>query len=673
MVAVAVSPSLGASRRVAWALRGGQALAVVGLSAFVLHATTGVGGAVDWLFEDWIYNGLLVLAAGGCLARAAVIRTERRAWLLLGLGIASWTAGDLHYTLVIGDDPSPPFPSLGDAFYLAFYPAAFAAFVLLLRTRMSEHVRSLWLDGATAALAAATVAASVLLELVSSTTGGSLAAVATNLAYPLGDVLLLALVIGVFALTGWRPGHAWTLIGGGMIATTIADGIYLAQVSAGTYVEGRVYDAFWPAAMLLMALAAWRPTGSPRRAIVFAGRRVLATPAVCALIAVAVQTYDHFHRTNPLALGLSVATLLAVLLRLDVTFAEKRTLMGRLHEQATTDPVTELGNRRKLISDLGNLLPNVGGRSALLMLFDLDGFKRYNDTFGHPAGDALLSRLGRRLAAAAEPYGAFVYRLGGDEFCVLAELDERRAAVLIESSAEALTDRGDGFDVSSSFGAVFLPSEADEASEALRLADQRLYAQKARRSSRRGLPQDVLLQVLFEREPDLHQHVRRVAELAEGTGRRLGVDGEALEELRLAAELHDIGKLAVPDDVLRKPAPLDEYEWAFIRRHTLIGQRILTASPALVAVGRIVRSTHERWDGRGYPDGLAGEAIPLAARIILACDAYVAITDSRPYADSATPEAAREELRRCAGTQFDPEVVEALCAVTLEVAETAAV
>jgi diguanylate cyclase (GGDEF)-like protein len=671
MVAFAVNPVLRRSPRLASALRGGQVLAVGGLGLFVLHALTGVGGGMDGFIQDWVYNGLLVLAAVGCLGRAVAVKKERGAWLLLGLGIAAWTAGDIHYSLFLADLENAPFPSIGDAFYLAFYPAAFAALVLLLRSRTSDHVRSLWLDGATAALAAGAATASVLLELVSSTTGGSPAAIATNLAYPLGDVVLLVLVIGVFALTGWRPGTAWTLIGAGIIAATIADGVYLARVAADTYVEGGVYDAFWPAAMLLLAFAAWRPSGAPTRPIVLEGRTVLLTPVACALIGISVQVYDHFHHTNLLALGLSVATLLAVILRLDVTFSEKRGLTGRLREQATTDAVTGLGNRRKLMTDLDAVLADLGKRTALLMIFDLDGFKRYNDTFGHPAGDALLARLGRRLAIAVEPRGSG-YRLGGDEFCVLAELDESDASTLIDGASRALTDQGDGFEVASSFGRVFLPSEADEASEALRIADQRLYAEKARRASDRGQPQDVLLRVLFEREPDLHEHVRNVARLAVATGRLMGVEGADLEELKLAAELHDIGKLAIPGELLLKAAPLEENEWVFVRKHTVIGQRILMASPALIGIGRIVRSTHERWDGAGYPDTLRGEDIPLAARIIHACDAYVAMTAPRPYTDGADPDAARRELRRCAGTQFDPAVVEAICAATVQTAEMSA-
>jgi HD-GYP domain-containing protein (c-di-GMP phosphodiesterase class II) len=149
-------------------------------------------------------------------------------------------------------------------------------------------------------------------------------------------------------------------------------------------------------------------------------------------------------------------------------------------------------------------------------------------------------------------------------------------------------------------------------------------------------------------------------------GKRIGLGLDELEELRLAAELHDVGKLAIPDVVLQKTGSLDSTEWGFVHSHTLIGQRILGAAPGLRPVGVIVRSTHENWDGTGYPDGLAGDAIPLAARIIAVCDAYSAITSDRPYRAARTPSEAILELRRCAGMQFDAEVVELLCTVLAE-------
>src|SRR4029077_20872231 len=170
---------------------------------------------------------------------------------------------------------------------------------------------------------------------------------------------------------------------------------------------------------------------------------------------------------------------------------------------------------------------------------------------------------------------------------------------------------------------------------------------------------DVLLQALNERYPDLQAHQRGVGALVLAVGRRMGVDGEELDVLARAAELHDVGKIAIPDAILNKPDPLDEEEWRFMRRHTILGERILMAASALRPVARLVRSSHERFDGDGYPDGLRGEEIPLGARIIFVCDAYDAMTSERAYSPAIAPSEAIAELRACAGSQFDPDVVEA--------------
>jgi len=170
------------------------------------------------------------------------------------------------------------------------------------------------------------------------------------------------------------------------------------------------------------------------------------------------------------------------------------------------------------------------------------------------------------------------------------------------------------------------------------------------------------VQALVEREPELHEHLREVAVLAQRTAIEMGLQSDELDEVVRAAELHDIGKIAVPDSVLHKPAPLGEDEWQIMRQHPVIGERILATVPALRLVGVLVRSSHERWDGSGYPDGLQRADIPLGARIVAVCDAYHAMISPRPYAPARSLESARLELRRCAGTQFDPAVVDAFCA-----------
>ena len=170
---------------------------------------------------------------------------------------------------------------------------------------------------------------------------------------------------------------------------------------------------------------------------------------------------------------------------------------------------------------------------------------------------------------------------------------------------------------------------------------------------------DVLLQALAERHPDLGEHLSQVGELVASVGKALGLADHEIDVLCHAAELHDVGKVAIPDAILEKPGPLDEDELEFIRRHTLIGQRIVGVAPALSGVGELIRSSHERWDGKGYPDRLAGDEIPLGARVISVCDAWDAMTTDRPYRRAMPAEQALAELRRCAGGQFDPIVVAA--------------
>ncbi len=250
--------------------------------------------------------------------------------------------------------------------------------------------------------------------------------------------------------------------------------------------------------------------------------------------------------------------------------------------------------------------------------------------------------------------------MGGDEFCVL-DGDSGRD---ISAYVTALAAEGDGFRITASFGAVDLAGEVSDASHALRLADQRMYESK--RASARSPVAPVQRRAAAGAarvQPVAGQHLDTVADLAERTARRLGLPAADVEQVRMAAELHDIGKVAVPAAILEKPGPLDAEERAFVEQHTIVGERILAAAPALAGVAGVVRATHERFDGGGYPDGLAGDAIPLGARVVHACDTYEAMTAARPYATPWSHHEAVAELRRLAGTQFDPAVVTALCEV----------
>lgn len=324
------------------------------------------------------------------------------------------------------------------------------------------------------------------------------------------------------------------------------------------------------------------------------------------------------------------------------------------------DPLTGLGNRQRLTDDLARV-----ESATNLLLLDLEGFRQHNDTFGQPAGDALLGRLGRRLAATVEGRGR-AYRLDGDGFALLTPASADLDALAAEA-ARALTETGDGFTVGCVYGSARIPLEAADAAEALRLAHRRLHVARQASSSSPGRQiSDVLLQALRERYPSKHDDLYGVAEIAAAVAERLNIPAEEALQIRQAGELHDVGKIAVPDAILEKPGALDDDEWEYVRQHPIVGERIIAAAPALGAAARLVRSSHERWDGTGYPDGLVGNEIPLGSRIIMICDAFNAMMAARPYRRDISEEMAFEQLRRCAGSQFDPELVRLFFAVHAE-------
>jgi diguanylate cyclase (GGDEF)-like protein len=353
----------------------------------------------------------------------------------------------------------------------------------------------------------------------------------------------------------------------------------------------------------------------------------------------------------PIAI-LSLALLVIVLAGVSLRAARRE-----LEAHAFTDVITGLGNRRRLLADLERRVKAAtADEPIVLTMFDLNGFKNYNDSFGHLPGDALLQRLGSALAEAVAEFGGSAYRPGGDEFCVIAGAADQYA--LEEAACRALTEHGEGFSVTTAFGSVVIPHDTGDATEAMRKADAAMYAQKQSERATAGRESsDVLMRALAERHADLGEHHQGVAELVDAVAERMGIDGQDRVHLRHAASLHDIGKVAIPDAIVTKPGPLSDEEWEFMRRHTLIGERILTAAPSLGVAARLVRSSHEAWDGSGYPDRLTGAEIPLGARIIAVCDSFDAMLSARPYSPPYEVHDALAELRRCAGTQFDPRIV----------------
>ncbi len=627
------------------------------------HSLLDLGGhSWDGFFKDDLYTAIELIAVACAAARLFSRREHRVAWGLITAGLLVWAAGDLVWAVWLDDLANPPYPSVADGLYLLMYPAVYGGLLLLMRAHFRHVGVAMWLDGLVVGLATAAVGAALIFpDVLSSSTGGT-AAVTVSLAYPLGDFMLLVFVGLGFALSGWRPGRQWLLMGFGLLVSACADMIFVYQEAHEAYVPGRILDTMWPASMALIALAAWQP--APRRVQRRTSGRAIMLPALFGLIPFGLLVYAGLHPLTHLALGLAAAGVFTAGLRGALAYVENGRMLRRQTHDAVTDPLTGLANRRRLLEDLDAAVARAAhGGESTLAFFDLNGFKHYNDSFGHAAGDNLLRSLGGALADAVSGAGT-AYRLGGDEFCILLDGRFPRHDAVIARAASALCEQGTGFAISASCGVVIVPEEAATVTGVLSLADERMYAEKD--ISKRGSlhqTQNVLLQLLSEREPTLGSHVRDVGDLAIAVGRRLKLDSEALDELRRAAELHDIGKLAIPEEILYKPGPLDEAEWRFMRQHTVIGARILNVAPALRPVSELVRSSHERWDGTGYPDGLAGGAIPLGARIIAACDALDAMISTRPYQVARSLEEAIAELRRRSGTQFDPQVVPVVCRV----------
>jgi diguanylate cyclase (GGDEF)-like protein len=504
--------------------------------------------------------------------------------------------------------------------------------------------------------------------------GQSTLQMAFSLAYPVGDVIL---IVGVASLllrgVADSTRRALWLVTAALCLFVIGDALYAYVTLHGVFANSDALNLTYAVALALFVLAA-RCQGPADAAVseLIKPSRVSWMPYIAVAAGFAVLLVAELSGTPGTLVITLAATALAVLVSARQLVGQRELVatQSELETLATTDALTGLGNRRRLLDDLQRQLQAVtGARPGLLMLLDLNGFKNYNDTFGHPAGDALLVRLGHALTEAVAAFGGRAYRPGGDEFCVIAADASERSA-LEHAASRALSETGQGFTISTAYGSVVIPEDAGDPTEAMRKADNAMYAQKSSgRVSAGRQSADVLLSALTEHHPEIGDHVMGVTELAQAVARRLDIVGEELARLRDAAVLHDIGKIAIPDTIINKPTALNDDEVAFIRRHTLIGERIITSAPALRSAAPLVRSSHEAFDGSGYPDGLAGDAIPLGARVIAICDAFDAMISRRPYSSPKTIDEALAELRRCAGTQFDPAIVSVFEQVMVERAQ----
>jgi diguanylate cyclase (GGDEF)-like protein len=415
-----------------------------------------------------------------------------------------------------------------------------------------------------------------------------------------------------------------------------------------------------------------------RRPLIPLLRQNLASMIVpVALMASAALMLVVLWQRSPFFSVALIGPLLAIALYQRSTYRAMRAM--RL---ALTDPLTGLGNHRHFHERLQRALLDAQDSASVLSLclIDIDDFKGVNDRFGHPAGDRVLRQVAGRLRQGGEGF-----RLGGDEFAVLLpDSDSAEAASAAASIVERLAGAElEGISITVSAGVATYPSQGVGRDELIRLADSALYwAKEHGKNQVRVYRPDVveladlrrlaagpdraaryraaasLAKAVDARDVYTGSHSERVAELAGRVAVRLGVERETVELTRLAGSLHDLGKLAVPEELLRKPGPLTDPERLVLERHPQIGFRMLE-SLGVDPVADWVLHHHERWDGTGYPDGIGGEEIPLGARIIFVADAYDAMTSDRVYSERVSDAEAIAELERCAGSQFDPAVVSA--------------
>jgi diguanylate cyclase (GGDEF)-like protein len=467
----------------------------------------------------------------------------------------------------------------------------------------------------------------------------------------------------VYALTAALSGLAILPFGAEGVTGLLIDVAIVATVNYGVN-------------MLLITGVVALSSGKPYLATMTTNVRGTALPF--ALMGSASIMLIVLWERSPFLSFVLVGPLLAIALYQRSTYRALRAM--RL---ALTDPLTNLGNHRQFHERLQRELAQAEekGQPLSLCLVDIDDFKRINDRFGHPVGDGVLGQVGRRLRQGGE-----AFRLGGDEFAVLMPgLNGQQAF----TAASSIVDRVAALDlehigsVTVSAGLATYPVQGVGRDELIRLADSALYwAKEHGKNQVRAYRPDVvelaelrrlaagpdraaryraaasLAKAVDARDAYTGSHSERVGELAARIAIRMGADAEQVELIRLAGSLHDLGKLAIPEEILRKPAPLTDAERMVLERHPQIGYRMLE-SLGVDPVAEWVLHHHERWDGAGYPDGVYGERIPLGARIIFVADAFDAMTSDRVYRRKLSVHDALAELQRCAGTQFDPDVVAA--------------
>ncbi|HYM54236.1 MAG TPA: aminotransferase class I/II-fold pyridoxal phosphate-dependent enzyme, partial [Solirubrobacteraceae bacterium] len=466
------------------------AFLIASVAATGAHAMFGIGGhAVEQPIRDWLTSAVYILVGLTVSWRALRITEARRWWMVFAFGISVYGLGNVLWAAWIEHMNNPPIPSICDGMWLTLYPACYIGILGLARVRERRVPARIWLDGIIAGLGVAAIGAAIVLRPVLASVSGNTAAVITEMAYPICDLLLAALVVGVLALRGWRLNRMWAMLGSGFLALAAADCMYALQVAGGASAPSSATNLAYDIGVLLLALAAWQPVASVEVDAV-PSTAVLGIPAAFTVSALGLLIYDHFSRLDPLALALAMLTLIAAFARTALAFRDVRAL-AETRRQALTDDLTSMPNRRHFLRHLrdGIAASRASDTSMALLLFDLDHFKELNDTLGHDAGDQLLCQVGERLRAVLRASDTAA-RLGGDEFGVLLSgpCDTERAELVADKILGAIAEpfpiKGLNLRATASIGIALFPEHAGDDEQLMQHADVAMYEAKTTQSGR---------------------------------------------------------------------------------------------------------------------------------------------------------------------------------------------
>jgi two-component system cell cycle response regulator len=618
-------------------------------------------------------------------ARSQPARQLRLPWLFLGLSQVIYAIADICFYVAHDVFENTDFPAMADPLYLSHYPLVVVGLILLIRLRTPGRDLPSLLDAATLAVVAGMLSYLYLIAPQAWAYTTALVKI-VSVAYPVMDLAMFAVSLRLIFAPGRKP-LSFVLLAGNLLVIFTADSVYVVQQLANAYVAGNFLDGIWLSGNLLLGASALHPTMSvltepaPVSDTKLSPHR-LAAVLLAVLIAPATLVLRYWFgsvQDIPVIGGACAALFVLTIARLAGLITEQRRL-------ATTDVLTGLRTRRFFVARLPLEIEKArrAGQSLAVLIVDVDHFKSINDRYGHPAGDKVLVEIARRLRDSVRD-ADLLARYGGEEFAlVLPDTDPQILASIGERLRHHVASMPIAIGPETwktatvSVGTASYPRHGTTPAELITSADRALYAAKSEGRDRvvvgetRPLPPtptgiaDTDMLVYLQHVADEVdgwlsgcEHGRAVGRWAALVAAELGVKESMCGRIELSGRLHDIGKIMVPESIWRKPAALSKQERRLVQLHPDYGFQLVRVVPDLHDVAETILQHHERFDGKGYPAGLAGAAIRIEARIVAVCDSWAAMLANRPYHTALTIEQARDQLVLGRGSQFDPDVVAA--------------